>query len=44
MLVVVAPVLRFRDVGFNANVTVEDLGRPEDIIAGGWAGGLCHPL
>lgn len=26
VIVVVAPVLRFKDVGFNANVTLEDLG------------------
>lgn len=27
VIVVVAPVLRFKDVGFNANVTLEDLGQ-----------------
>ena len=32
--VVVAPVLRFRDVGYNANVTMEFLGDPDKIIAG----------
>jgi hypothetical protein len=32
--VVVAPVLRFRDVGYNADVTLEFLGPPDRIIAG----------
>jgi hypothetical protein len=32
--VVVAPVLRFADVGFNANVRIEKLAPPERIIAG----------
>lgn len=32
--VVVAPVLRFRDVGYNANVSMEFLGEPDKIIAG----------
>jgi hypothetical protein len=32
--VVVAPVLRFTDVGFNADVRIEQLGPPERIIAG----------
>ena len=32
--VVVAPVLRFRDVGYNANVNMEFLGDPDKIIAG----------
>ena len=31
---VVAPVLRFRDVGYNANVDMEFLGTPDKIIAG----------
>ena len=31
---VVAPVLRFRDVGYNANVDMEFLGSPDKIIAG----------
>lgn len=34
LLVVVAPVLRFMDVGYNAEVTIEDIGKPESIIAG----------
>jgi hypothetical protein len=32
--VVVAPVLRFKDVGINSNITVEDLAPPENLIAG----------
>jgi len=32
--VVVAPVLRFKDVGFNASITIEELGTPERIIKG----------
>lgn len=32
--IVVAPVLRFRDVGYNANVDMEFLGPPDKIIAG----------
>lgn len=32
--VVVAPVLRFADIGFNANVKIEDLGDPKKIIQG----------
>jgi hypothetical protein len=32
--VVVAPVLRFRDIGNNANVNLEFLGPPDKIIAG----------
>lgn len=34
-MVVVAPVLRFKEVGINANITVRDLAPPENIIAGG---------
>ncbi|KAK9832843.1 hypothetical protein WJX81_006562 [Elliptochloris bilobata] len=34
LAVVVAPVLRFADVGFNASVTIEELGSPEKIIQG----------
>ena len=34
LLVVVAPVLRFMDVGYNADVTIESIGKPENIIAG----------
>ena len=34
LLVVVAPVLRFMDVGYNADVTIEEIGKPENIIAG----------
>ena len=33
-MVVVAPVLRFKDVGINANVTIKDLNTPENLIAG----------
>eukprot|EP00890_Picochlorum_soloecismus_P002135 jgi/Picsp_1/2922/NSC_01147-R1_psbp domain-containing protein chloroplastic-like len=33
-LVVVAPVLRFMDVGYNANVTIKQIGPPDRIIAG----------
>lgn len=32
--VIVAPVLRFRDVGYNANINMEFLGDPDKIIAG----------
>ena len=32
--VIVAPVLRFKDVGFNADVSLEDLGSPEKLITG----------
>eukprot|EP00798_Chlamydomonas_sp_ICE-L_P013930 gene13930-19860_t len=32
--VVVAPILRFFDVGFNVNVNIKDLGTPETIIRG----------
>ncbi len=32
--VVVAPVLRFLDVGFNADVRIEELGPPQRIIEG----------
>lgn len=38
-MVVVAPVLRFKEVGVNANVTIKELGAPENLIAGGWVGG-----
>lgn len=31
---VVAPVLRFMDVGFNAKVTIVDVGEPQKIIEG----------
>eukprot|EP00192_Tetraselmis_astigmatica_P019960 CAMPEP_0117677012 /NCGR_PEP_ID=MMETSP0804-20121206/16517_1 /TAXON_ID=1074897 /ORGANISM="Tetraselmis astigmatica, Strain CCMP880" /LENGTH=194 /DNA_ID=CAMNT_0005486265 /DNA_START=473 /DNA_END=1057 /DNA_ORIENTATION=- len=34
LAVVVAPVLRFMDVGFNAQVSMEDIGPPEKIIEG----------
>lgn len=34
MAVVVAPVLRFADVGFNADVRIEELGGPDKIISG----------
>lgn len=43
-MVVVAPVLRFSDVGFNAEITLEELGTPDKII-GGFAPELFgHPL
>ena len=29
---VVAPVLRFQDVGFNADIRIEELGPPEKLI------------
>lgn len=32
--VVVAPIMRFSDIGFNANVVIEDLGTPKKIIQG----------
>ena len=31
---VVAPVLRFQDVGFNADIRIEELGPPEKLIGG----------
>lgn len=34
LFVVVAPVLRFADVGYNANVRIDELAPPERIIAG----------
>jgi len=34
LLVVVAPVLRFMDVGYNADVKIEDIAKPDAIIAG----------
>ena len=34
LAVVVAPVLRFMDVGFNADLRIEGLGTPDRIIAG----------
>lgn len=33
-MVVVAPVLRFKDVGINANVNIKDLNTPDNLIAG----------
>lgn len=30
----VAPVLRFLDVGYNANITIQDVGPPERVISG----------
>ncbi|PRW33039.1 domain-containing 4 [Chlorella sorokiniana] len=33
-MVVVAPVLRFKDVGINANVNITDLSSPDNLIAG----------
>lgn len=32
--VVVAPVMRFKDIEFNANVKIEEIAPPERIIAG----------
>lgn len=32
--VVVAPVLRFLDIGFNANIKIEDVGPPDKLING----------
>lgn len=32
--VVVAPVMRFKDIDFNANVKIEDIAPPERIISG----------
>jgi len=34
MAVVVAPVLRFLDVGFNSDVRIQELGSPEKLISG----------
>mmetsp|Transcript_36520 Transcript_36520/g.65336 ORF Transcript_36520/g.65336 Transcript_36520/m.65336 type:complete len:281 (-) Transcript_36520:53-895(-) len=34
LAVVVAPVLRFMDVGFNAQVSMKDIGEPERVLAG----------
>ncbi|GAX72755.1 hypothetical protein CEUSTIGMA_g211.t1 [Chlamydomonas eustigma] len=34
LAVVVAPVLRFVDIGFNANIKIEDIGTPSKIIKG----------
>jgi len=34
LFVVVAPVLRFADVGYNANIRIDELGEPERIISG----------
>ncbi len=34
LAVVVAPVLRFIDVGFNADIRIEELGSPEKLIGG----------
>lgn len=34
LLVVVAPVLRFMDVGYNASIDIEQIGPPDKIIAG----------
>ena len=31
---IVAPVLRFKEVGFNADVSLEDLGSAEKLITG----------
>lgn len=32
--VVVAPVMRFKDIEFNANVKIEDIAPPERLISG----------
>lgn len=34
LAVVVAPVLRFIDVGFNADIRIEELGPPDRLISG----------
>jgi hypothetical protein len=34
IVVVLAPVLRFADVGFNADIKIEDLGTPKKLISG----------
>ena len=34
MAIVVAPVLRFLDVGFNSDVRIQELGSPEKLISG----------
>lgn len=34
LAVVVAPVLRFIDVGFNADIRIEELGTPDRLISG----------
>ncbi|PSC73193.1 domain-containing 4 [Micractinium conductrix] len=34
LLVVVAPVARFKDIPFNTSVTIKDLGSPEVLISG----------
>jgi len=34
LAIIVAPVMRFADIGFNANVRIEDLGTPKKIIQG----------
>ena len=34
LAVVVAPVLRFMNVGFNADVRIEDIGDPEKVLNG----------
>jgi hypothetical protein len=34
LAVVVAPVLRFADIGFNADIRIEEIGPPDRIIAG----------
>eukprot|EP00884_Botryococcus_braunii_P009125 jgi/Botrbrau1/18213/Bobra.53_1s0072.2 len=34
LAIVVAPILRFADVGFNADIRIEELGGPEKIISG----------
>lgn len=34
MAIVVAPVLRFLDVGFNADVRIKELGSPDKMIGG----------
>lgn len=44
LMVVVAPVLRFLDVGFNANVRIDQLGPPDKIIAGFAPELFGHPL
>ena len=32
--IIVAPVLRFKDIGFNARVTIDQLAQPQQIVEG----------
>lgn len=44
LLVVVAPVLRFKEIPIGANVNVTDLAPPENIIAGAWRRAVCRAM